>query len=74
MEEQTELVVLHVATDMNAWEFYSEDALYAGVTAGKTWPLDRVVSEATLELNRFLERHRARKSCRSRSGCSQRCS
>jgi nucleotide-binding universal stress UspA family protein len=57
-EENAALIVLHVASDMSAWEFYSEDALYAGIDT-TTWPLDRVLAEATLDLNRFLEPHMA---------------
>ncbi|MGH7810278.1 MAG: universal stress protein [Candidatus Binatia bacterium] len=56
-EVKAELLVLHVASEMNAWEFYSEDALYAGLSNGKIWPLDRILAEATLDLNHFLEPH-----------------
>ncbi|HYA30831.1 MAG TPA: universal stress protein [Acidobacteriota bacterium] len=55
-EENAALIVLHVASEMSAWEFYSEDALVAGIDT-KPWPLDRVLAEATLDLNRFLEPH-----------------
>jgi nucleotide-binding universal stress UspA family protein len=54
--ENAALLVLHVASDMGAWEYYSEDALYVGINT-KTWPLDRVLAEAALDLNRFLEPH-----------------
>ena len=60
VEVNAELVVLHVASAMSAWEFYSEDALYASIHNGKTWPLDRILSEATLDLNHFLEPHLVR--------------
>ena len=53
-EEKATLIVLHVASEMDAWEFYSEEALYAGVNSDRPWPLDRIVCEATLDLNRFL--------------------
>jgi nucleotide-binding universal stress UspA family protein len=54
-EVKAELVVLHVASELNAWEFYSEDGLCAGFNSGRPWPLDRILSEATLDLNHFLE-------------------
>ncbi len=53
-EQQASLVILHVASDMNVWELSSEFELYAGYNRN-IWPLDRVLSEATLDLNHFLE-------------------
>ena len=58
-QENVDLVVLHVASDVTAWELYSDEALYAGVNNGGIWTLDRVLAEATLDLNRFLEPHLA---------------
>lgn len=53
-EEKASLMVLHVANERSAWECDS-----AGLTLlernAKRWPADRVVAEATLDLNRFLE-------------------
>jgi len=49
-----------VASELNAWEFYSEDALYCAMHDAQTWPLDRMLSEATLDLNNFLEPHLAK--------------
>jgi nucleotide-binding universal stress UspA family protein len=57
---KSELVVLHVTSELNAWELYSEDALFIGLNNGKVWPLDRVLAEASLDLNRFLEPHLAK--------------
>jgi nucleotide-binding universal stress UspA family protein len=59
IEVKAELVVLHVASELSAWEFYSDDALYAAMHNGRVWPLDRIQSEATLDLNHFLEPHLA---------------
>lgn len=53
-EERSSLVILHVANELAAWELYSEDlAFLSGNT--KPWPLDRVLAEASLDLNLFLE-------------------
>jgi nucleotide-binding universal stress UspA family protein len=57
-EQKASLVILHVASDMNAWELSSEFEIYANY-GRNVWPLDRVVAEATLDLNRFLEPHLA---------------
>jgi nucleotide-binding universal stress UspA family protein len=53
-EERAAMVVLHVASEFNAWELYSEEVAFMGLET-KRWPLDRVLAEATLDLNRFLE-------------------
>lgn len=53
-EEGAALLVLHIANELNAWEYYSDDLPVAGLD-GKSWPLDRVLSEASLDLTRFLE-------------------
>jgi len=55
-EEQAHLIVLHVVNELEAWKFYSEDFGFADFP-GKSWPIDRVLSEAMLDLNRFLEPH-----------------
>jgi universal stress protein A len=55
-KEKATLVILHVASETNGWEVYTEEAYYAGINA-HTWPLDRILAEATLDLNRFLEPH-----------------
>jgi nucleotide-binding universal stress UspA family protein len=53
-EQRASLVILHVAAATNAWELSSEFELYA-THYRNIWPLDRVLAEATLDLNRFLE-------------------
>ena len=54
-EEKAEIVVLHVANEFKAWEMFSDDL---GVCPPhRQWPIDRVVAEATLDMNRFLEPH-----------------
>jgi nucleotide-binding universal stress UspA family protein len=53
-EENAALVILHVADEFTAWEYYSEDLAFSGLN-GKPWPVDRVLEEASLDLSRFLE-------------------
>jgi len=53
-EERSSLVILHVANELAAWELYSEDLVFLAGNE-KPWPLDRVLAEASLDLNRFLE-------------------
>ena len=53
-EEKATLVALHVARDFPAWEYASEEWVLAG-NIGKSWPVDRVLAEASLDLSRFLE-------------------
>ena len=57
-EDKATLVILHVANEFNAWELSTEFELYTG-NQGRVWPLDRVLSEASLDLNHFLEPHLA---------------
>jgi nucleotide-binding universal stress UspA family protein len=57
-EDNAALVVLHVANEFNAWELSSEFAIYTG-NQSHVWPLDRVASEASLDLSHFLEPHLA---------------
>jgi nucleotide-binding universal stress UspA family protein len=57
-EDRAALVVLHVANEFNTWELSTEFALYTG-NRGQIWSLDRVLSEASLDLNNFLEPHLA---------------
>jgi nucleotide-binding universal stress UspA family protein len=55
-EDKAALVILHVTNELNAWELNCEDLVFiAG--AQKVWPIDRVLAEAALDLNRFLEPH-----------------
>jgi len=55
-EERAALAILHVANDLDAWNGYSEDLAYAQLER-QPWPIDRVLAEANLDLNRFLEPH-----------------
>ncbi len=55
-EDRASLVVLHVANELKAWELSTEFELYTG-NQGQVWPLDRIVSEAALDLNHFIEPH-----------------
>ena len=57
-EDKAALVVLHVANQLNAWELSSDFELYTD-DHSRTWPLDRILSEAALDLNHFLEPHLA---------------
>jgi nucleotide-binding universal stress UspA family protein len=55
-DEKAALMVLHIANEFAAWEYYSEEfAFVAG--AGKPWPRDRILAEASLDLNHFLQPH-----------------
>ena len=55
-EQKASVIVLHVANEFDAWEAFSEDYGF-DPTTGKRWPADRIISEAVLDLNRFLEPH-----------------
>lgn len=55
-EEGASLVALHVADDLQAWSWYSED-LALGAIERQPWPIDRVLAEANLDLTRFMEPH-----------------
>ncbi len=55
-EEKASLLVLHVANEFAAWEYYSEEFAWLD-GASQPWPRDRVLAEANLELNHFLEQH-----------------
>jgi nucleotide-binding universal stress UspA family protein len=52
-EQKASLIILHVANEFHAWEFYSDDLSFVQLD-GK-WPVDRVLAEASLDLSRFLE-------------------
>ena len=57
-DDKAALVVLHVANELNAWQLSTEFEVYTG-NQGEVWPLDRLLSEASLDLNHFLEPHLA---------------
>ena len=53
-EESAILIILHVASDFHAWDVAGQDFLFADLSP-RTWPLDRIIQEASLDLNHFLE-------------------
>lgn len=53
-DDQAALIVVHVANDLEAWELYSNEFGFLDPTLRK-WPSDRVLAEAALDLNRFLQ-------------------
>lgn len=53
-EENAALIALHVANEFTAWEYFSEDLAFLEPN-GKSWPADRVLAEASLDLSRFLD-------------------
>ena len=55
-ENKGALTILHVANELAAWELYSDDFTFLE-PGGRAWPTDRVLAEANLDLNRFLEPH-----------------
>jgi len=57
-EQKTSLIILYVVSDTNVWQLSSEFELYADYNRD-VWPLDRILAEATLDLNHFLEPHLA---------------
>jgi universal stress protein A len=52
-EQKASLTILHVCSDRNLWHLSTEFEIYAGQR--DVWPLDRILSEAALDLNHFLE-------------------
>jgi nucleotide-binding universal stress UspA family protein len=55
-ENHAAVTVVHVAKEFAPWECYSNEFSLLQ-PAPRRWPADRVVSEASLDLNRFLEPH-----------------
>ena len=55
-EKNADLVVLHIANEFEAWEWLCDDLGFVN-SAARVWPIDRVLAEASLDLNRFLEPH-----------------
>jgi hypothetical protein len=56
-ENKGVLTILHVANEFGAWEIYSDEFSFLEPTTRRAWPSDRVLSEANLDLNHFLEQH-----------------
>lgn len=50
------ITIMHVARDQRAWA-YVHDEFGVLDPNGQPWPEDRVLAEATLDLNRFLDEH-----------------
>ena len=50
------VTILHIANEFDAWELYSDEFSFLEPTR-RAWPTDRVLSEANLDLNHFLEQH-----------------
>jgi nucleotide-binding universal stress UspA family protein len=55
-ENRAAVTILHVANEFAAWELCADEFSFLEPTA-RGWPADRVLSEASLDLNRFLEPH-----------------
>jgi universal stress protein A len=55
-ENDAEMIVLHVAQEFQAWEIPDETGFFSERTY--KWEVDRIVREAALDLNRFLEKYR----------------
>ena len=51
------VTILHIANEFDAWELYSDEFSFLEPTTRRAWPSDRVLSEANLDLNDFLEQH-----------------
>jgi nucleotide-binding universal stress UspA family protein len=51
-----ELVIVHIVNELKSWELNAEFEVYTG-NHGQVWPLDRLLAEAALDLNKFLEPH-----------------
>src|SRR5687768_16131577 len=55
-ENGAALTVLYVANELAVWGLYSDEFDFLE-PARQAWPTDRVLSEASLDLNRFVEPH-----------------
>lgn len=53
-ENAAELFILHVAGELQPWQMFDESGFSDRIYS---WEVDRIVREAALDLNRFLERH-----------------
>jgi universal stress protein A len=50
------VTILHIANEFDAWELYSDEFSFLQASR-RAWPADRVLSEANLDLNNFIEQH-----------------
>lgn len=55
---EARITIIHVAKDLRAWAYVSDESAILDPNA-QPWPEDRVLAEATLDLNRFLDEHLA---------------
>jgi len=55
--KQWGFTILHVANELDAWEICTDEFSFLEPNTRRAWPTDRVLSEASLDLNHFLERH-----------------
>jgi universal stress protein A len=55
-ENKGALTILHVANEFASWELYCDEFTFLE-PARRAWPTDRVLVEASLDVNRFLEPH-----------------
>ncbi len=55
-ENGAELIILHVASEFKAWQIPDETGFFSDRMY--KWEVDRIVREATLDLNNFLEKYR----------------
>ena len=53
-EYSATITALHVANELGSWELYGDEFGFMK-PFNQGWPVDRVIAEATLELNNFLE-------------------
>jgi universal stress protein A len=56
-ENEGVVTILHIANEFDALELYSDEFSFLEPTTRRAWPSDRVLSEAGLDLNHFLEQH-----------------
>src|SRR5918994_2591639 len=53
-EYKATMTVIHVANELDSWELYCDEFSFM-VPVERSWPSDRVMAEASLELSNFLE-------------------
>jgi nucleotide-binding universal stress UspA family protein len=53
-EYRATMTVIHVANELDSWELYCDEFSFM-IPVERSWPSDRVMAEASLELSNFLE-------------------
>jgi nucleotide-binding universal stress UspA family protein len=53
-EYRATMTVIHVANELDSWELYCDEFRFT-LPVERSWPTDRVIAEASLELSNFLE-------------------